>query len=117
MSIETRASEITALLDRLAELIPDERPDDAPPQPVRPLPEHVPTTAEEAAEQLGISRTPRGRAVPVGTYRTRRLRRPIPPVLLLAVVEQQRRQAEYTAAQLAVGEPPGNCSTTRDQAD
>lgn len=57
MSTEKRASEIAALLGRLAELMTDERPNDAPPQPVRPLAERVLLTAEEAAEQLGIGRT------------------------------------------------------------
>ncbi|HEX4103509.1 MAG TPA: hypothetical protein VHY21_23700 [Pseudonocardiaceae bacterium] len=38
-------------------------------------------------------------------------------LLLRAVAERQRWQAEYTAAQLATGAaPPGNCSATDDQA-
>src|SRR5918997_1324281 len=43
---------------------------------------------------------------------------PRPVLLLHAVAERQRWQAEYTAAQLATsGAPPGgDCSTTRDQA-
>jgi hypothetical protein len=41
---------------------------------------------------------------------------PRPVLLLHAVAERQRWKAEYTAAQLAIGEPPGTCSTTRDQA-
>ena len=41
---------------------------------------------------------------------------PRPVLLLHAIAERQRWKAEYTAAQLAVGEPPGNCSATRDQA-
>jgi hypothetical protein len=35
---------------------------------------------------------------------------------LHAVAERQRWKAEYAAALLAVGHPPGNCSATRDQA-
>jgi hypothetical protein len=41
---------------------------------------------------------------------------PRPVLLLHAIAERQRWKAEYTAAQLATGEPPGNCSATRDQA-
>jgi hypothetical protein len=41
---------------------------------------------------------------------------PRPVLLLNAVAERQRWHAEYAAAQLAVGEPPGNCSATSDQA-
>jgi hypothetical protein len=41
---------------------------------------------------------------------------PRPVLLLQAVAERQRWKAEYTAAQLAGGEPPGNCSATRDRA-
>ncbi|MGH3776566.1 MAG: replication initiator [Pseudonocardiaceae bacterium] len=41
---------------------------------------------------------------------------PRPVLLLHAVAERQRWHAEYAAAQLAVGEPPGNCSATCDQA-
>jgi hypothetical protein len=41
---------------------------------------------------------------------------PRPVLLLHAVAERQRWKAEYNAAQLAVGEPPGTCSATRDQA-
>jgi hypothetical protein len=41
---------------------------------------------------------------------------PRPVLLLQAVAERQRWKAEYTAAQLAVGDPPGNCSATRAQA-
>jgi hypothetical protein len=41
---------------------------------------------------------------------------PRPVLLLHAITERQRWKAEYTAAQLALGEPPGNCSATRDQA-
>jgi hypothetical protein len=41
---------------------------------------------------------------------------PRPVLLLQAVAERQRWKAEYTAALLAVGDPPGNCSATRDQA-
>ncbi|MCA1671934.1 MAG: hypothetical protein LC799_06920 [Actinobacteria bacterium] len=35
---------------------------------------------------------------------------PRPVLLLHAVAERQRWHAEYAATQLAVGEPPGNCS-------
>jgi hypothetical protein len=41
---------------------------------------------------------------------------PRPVLLLHAVAERQRWKAEYAAALLAVGHPPGNCSATRDQA-
>ncbi|MDQ3761720.1 MAG: replication initiator protein [Actinomycetota bacterium] len=41
---------------------------------------------------------------------------PRPVLLLHAIAERQRWKAEYTAAQLAAGEPPGNSSATRDQA-
>jgi hypothetical protein len=41
---------------------------------------------------------------------------PRPVLLLQAVAERQRWKAEYTAAQLAAGQPPDDCSTTRDQA-
>jgi len=41
---------------------------------------------------------------------------PRPVLLLRAVAERQRWKTEYTAAQLAVDEPPGNCSATTDQA-
>ena len=42
---------------------------------------------------------------------------PRPVLLLHAIAERQRWKAEYTAAQLAVGEPPGqNLSATGDQA-
>jgi hypothetical protein len=41
---------------------------------------------------------------------------PRPVLLLHAVAERQRWHAEYAAAQLAVGEPPGNRSATSDQA-
>ena len=41
---------------------------------------------------------------------------PRPVLLLQAVAERQRWKAEYTAALLAVGDPPGDCSATRDQA-
>jgi replication initiator protein RepSA len=41
---------------------------------------------------------------------------PRPVLLLHAVAERQRWHAEYAAAQLAVGEPPGNSSATSDQA-
>jgi hypothetical protein len=41
---------------------------------------------------------------------------PRPVLLLHAVAERQRWKAEYTAAQLALGEPPGTCSATHDQA-
>jgi hypothetical protein len=41
---------------------------------------------------------------------------PRPVLLLHAVAERQRWHAEYAAAQLAVGEPPGSCSATSDQA-
>jgi hypothetical protein len=37
-------------------------------------------------------------------------------LLLHAVAERQRWHTEYVAAQLAVGEPPGDCSATSDQA-
>jgi hypothetical protein len=36
--------------------------------------------------------------------------------VLQAVAERQRWKAEYAAAQLAVGEPPGDHSATSDQA-
>jgi hypothetical protein len=45
---------------------------------------------------------------------TRRAPRPV--LLLHAITERQRWRAEYAAAQLAVGEPPDNCSATSDQA-
>jgi hypothetical protein len=35
-------------------------------------------------------------------------------LLLHAIAERQRWQAEYAAAQLAVGQAPGNCSATDD---
>jgi hypothetical protein len=41
---------------------------------------------------------------------------PPQPVLLHAIAERQRWHAQYAAAQLAVGEPPGKSSATRDQA-
>jgi hypothetical protein len=42
---------------------------------------------------------------------------PSRPVLLLqAISQRQRWRAEYTAAQLAAGEPPDERSTTADQA-
>jgi hypothetical protein len=42
---------------------------------------------------------------------------PRPVLLLRAVAERQRWKAEYTAAQLATGDPPpANHSATRDQA-
>jgi hypothetical protein len=41
---------------------------------------------------------------------------PRPVLVLQAVAERQRWKAEYAAAQLAVGEPPGNHSATSDQA-
>jgi hypothetical protein len=41
---------------------------------------------------------------------------PRPLLLLQAIAERQRWQAEYTAAQLATGEPPGTCSATHDLA-
>jgi len=41
---------------------------------------------------------------------------PRPMLLLQAIAELQRWQAEYTAAQLALGEPPGHRSATLDQA-
>ncbi|MGB9139965.1 MAG: replication initiator [Pseudonocardiaceae bacterium] len=41
---------------------------------------------------------------------------PRPVLLLQAVAQRQRWKAEYTAAVLAVGDPPGHCSATRDQA-
>jgi hypothetical protein len=41
---------------------------------------------------------------------------PRPVLLLHALAERQRWKAEYTAAQLALGEPPGNHSATHDQA-
>jgi hypothetical protein len=41
---------------------------------------------------------------------------PRPVLLLHAVAERQRWKAEYTAAQLALGEPPGNRSAIDDQA-
>jgi hypothetical protein len=41
---------------------------------------------------------------------------PRPVLVLHAVAERQRWKAEYAAAQLAVGEPPGNHSATSDQA-
>jgi hypothetical protein len=41
---------------------------------------------------------------------------PRPVLLLDAVAERQRWHAEYAAAQLAAGEPPGSCSATSDQA-
>jgi hypothetical protein len=42
---------------------------------------------------------------------------PRPVLLLHAIAERQRWKAEYTAAQLAFGEPPGqNFSATDDQA-
>ncbi|MGH3871796.1 MAG: replication initiator [Pseudonocardiaceae bacterium] len=41
---------------------------------------------------------------------------PRPVLLLHAIAERQRWKAEYTAAQLAVGEPPGNPSATQPEA-
>ena len=41
---------------------------------------------------------------------------PRPVLLLRAVAERQRWKAEYTAAQLATGDPPDNRSATDDQA-
>jgi hypothetical protein len=41
---------------------------------------------------------------------------PRPVLLLRAVAERQRWKAEYTAAQLATSDPPGNRSATDDQA-
>lgn len=41
---------------------------------------------------------------------------PRPLLLLQAVAERQRWHADYTAAQLATGDPPGDRSATDDQA-
>ncbi|MGH3670262.1 MAG: excisionase family DNA-binding protein [Pseudonocardiaceae bacterium] len=57
MTIDTRTTEIAALLARLGQLMSQEQRDEVAQQPTRPLPERVLLTAEEAAEQLGIGRT------------------------------------------------------------
>lgn len=55
MTTDTRTTEIADLLSRLAELMTDQTPEDAPTP--RAMPERVLLTVEEAAEQLGIGRT------------------------------------------------------------
>lgn len=57
MTTDTRATEIAALLARLAELMTEERQAVALPPPAQQMPERVLLTIEEAAEQLGIGRT------------------------------------------------------------
>ncbi|MGH3686942.1 MAG: helix-turn-helix domain-containing protein [Pseudonocardiaceae bacterium] len=57
MTTDTRTTEIAALLARLGQLMSQDQRDEVPQQPIRPLPERVLLTVEEAAEQLGIGRT------------------------------------------------------------
>ncbi|MCU1667017.1 MAG: hypothetical protein QOI36_4151 [Pseudonocardiales bacterium] len=52
---EDRATEITGLLGRLAELLGN--PPEQPALPKRPLPKRVLLTPEEAGEALGVGRT------------------------------------------------------------
>jgi hypothetical protein len=70
-------------------------------------------------EQAGIQPTHGPKDGPYLWERTAPADPDIPPrpvLLLHAVAERQRWKAEYAAALLAVGHPPGNCSATRDQA-
>lgn len=53
---DSRAAEIAALMNRLAELLTEE-PAPPPPPERRPMPERVLLTVEEAAQRLRIGRT------------------------------------------------------------
>lgn len=55
MTTSTRTTEIADLLTRLAELMADQPPTEAPTR--RPMPDRVLLTVEETAEQLGVGRT------------------------------------------------------------
>lgn len=57
MTTDTRATEVAALLARLAELMTEDRHTPTPQLPPRPMSERILLTIEEAAEQLGIGRT------------------------------------------------------------
>ncbi len=57
VNTDTRATELAALLGRLAELMSDGQRSASPQPSPRPMPERVLLTVEEAAEQLGIGRT------------------------------------------------------------
>jgi hypothetical protein len=70
-------------------------------------------------EQAGIQPTHGPQDGPYRWERTTPTDPDVPPqplLLLHAVAERQRWKAEYTAAQLATGDPPGNSSATCDQA-